>query len=156
VEKNFRNYKESHSKNTEIFKTRLGAMNAEKSAFKTERENFNAKVAALESEVQTLRDSQATSDAEKANNVQDTSAEVSAQATTIVRYPVLGIPFCSRASQEALRMERDALLAEKSTWVANTSTTPASADSEEMKRTWEAEKAELVQARDAAQAEAKV
>ncbi|KAF7348346.1 Protein MLP1 [Mycena sanguinolenta] len=122
LEKNLRTFKESHAKNNEGFRARLGQMNAEKSAAAAEKQELVAKISA--------------SDADKDKNAQNSSAE---QAAAI----------------EALRAERDTLLAEKSTWVANTTTTPASADAEESKRIWEAEKAELVQARDAAQAEAK-
>ncbi|KAJ6508423.1 hypothetical protein C8R45DRAFT_1069158 [Mycena sanguinolenta] len=136
LEKHLRTFKESHAKNTEGFRARLGQMNAEKSAAAAEKQELVAKISTLESEVQMLRDTQTRSDAETAKNAQNSSAE---QAATI----------------EALRIERDGLLAEKSTWVANSTTTPASADAEESKRLWEAEKAELVQARDAAQVEAK-
>ncbi|KAJ7236740.1 hypothetical protein B0H12DRAFT_1139991 [Mycena haematopus] len=139
LEKNLRTYKESHTRNNESFRTQLRQMNTEKSAAAAEKQELLAKISTLESEIKALRDTQANSDAEKATNVQNSSAEVSAQAATI----------------EALRAERDALLAEKSTWVANTSTTLPSADAEESKRIWEGEKAELVRARDAAQAEAK-
>ena len=58
--------------------------------------------------------------------------------------------------QLALRAERDALLAEKSTWVARAAEPAPPADAEEAKRAWEAEKAELVETRDKAQADAKV
>ncbi|KAJ6584124.1 hypothetical protein DFH09DRAFT_1434376 [Mycena vulgaris] len=135
VEKNLRTYRESHAKNTESFRARLGQMNTDKSAAAAEKQELLAKVTALESEIKTLQESKASSDAEKATSTQTSPADAAALA--------------------ALRAERDALLAEKSTWIANTSAAPAPADAEEAKRAWEAEKAELVQARDKAQADAK-
>lgn len=65
----------------EGFKTRLGQMNAEKSAATAERQQLVAKISALESETKTLQDSKTSSDAETA---QTSSAELSAQAETIV------------------------------------------------------------------------
>ncbi|KAJ6452549.1 hypothetical protein C8R47DRAFT_265655 [Mycena vitilis] len=139
VEKNLRTFREAHAKNNENFRARLGQMNAEKSAATAEKQELLGKISALEAEIQTLHESKTSSDAEKATGVQNTSAEATAQAATIA----------------TLTAERDALLAEKSSWVANTSTTSSSADVEEARRLWESEKAELVQARDAAQTEAK-
>ncbi|KAJ7758135.1 hypothetical protein DFH07DRAFT_772602 [Mycena maculata] len=140
VEKNLRTYKDSYAKNNESFRARLGQMNTEKSAMTAEKQQLLAKVAALEAEMKTLQESKASSDAEKATSTQTSSAEMSAQAAALT----------------ALRAERDALLAEKSTWIASASMAiPAPADVEEAKRVWEAEKAELVQARDIAQAEVK-
>ncbi|KAJ7432792.1 hypothetical protein B0H11DRAFT_2297225 [Mycena galericulata] len=139
VEKNLRTYKESYAKNNESFRARLGQMNAEKSATTTERQQLLAKVSALESEIKALHEAKASSDAETATGAQTSSAEMATQAATIT----------------ALRAERDALLAEKATWAANPSSPPSSGDAEEMKRAWEAEKAELVHARDTAQEEVK-
>jgi chromosome segregation ATPase len=59
-------------------------MNAEKSAASTEKQELVAKISALESEIKTLQESKANSDADKATTVQN-SAEISAQAATIVR-----------------------------------------------------------------------
>ncbi|KAJ7029278.1 hypothetical protein C8F04DRAFT_1237155 [Mycena alexandri] len=135
VENNLRTFRDTYAKNNEGFKARLGQMNAEKSAAAAEKQGLVTKIAALESEIKTLQESKASSDADKAYQ------QVASQAETIA----------------ALRTERDALLAEKSTWVA-TASAPApavSADVEEAQRLWEAQKAELTQARDAAQTEAK-
>lgn len=53
-------------------------------------------------------------------------------------------------------MERDALLAEKATWVSTATVPTVAATPDETKLAWEAEKAELVKARDDAQAQLKV
>ncbi|KAJ7689165.1 hypothetical protein B0H17DRAFT_1012272 [Mycena rosella] len=135
VEKNLRTYKEQYAKNAEGYRARLGQMNAEKSAAAAEKQELVAKVSALESEIKALQESKASSDAEKAAPIQTSPADATVLA--------------------ALRAERDALLAEKATWVATAATLSVPADAEEAKRVWEAEKAELVEARDKAQAEAK-
>ncbi|KAJ7132943.1 hypothetical protein C8R46DRAFT_1181193 [Mycena filopes] len=138
VEKTLRTFRESHAKNNERFKAQVGSMNAEKTAMTAEKQGLVTKISALESEIKTLQESKASSEANKATSAQASSVEVAAQVELIA----------------GLRAERDALLAEKSTWVATT-TAPASADAEETQRLFEAQKAELVQARDAAQTEAK-
>ncbi|KAK7048611.1 protein MLP1 [Favolaschia claudopus] len=139
VENNLRSYRESNTRNNESFKARLGQMNTEKSTLVAEKQVLLGKIAALEAEIKTVRDSQASSDAEKAVNAQNSSAEVSAQTAAI----------------EALRAERDALLTEKANWVNASTAAPVPAEAEEMKRQWDAEKADLLKARDAAQASVK-
>ncbi|KAJ6621759.1 hypothetical protein B0H10DRAFT_944077 [Mycena sp. CBHHK59/15] len=139
VEKNLRSYKEQYAKNAESFRTRMGLLNSEKSAAAAEKQQLVAKASTLEAEIRALQESKASSEAEKAITSQTSSMEALSQASNIA----------------ALCAERDALLAEKSTWAVSSSVVPATADIEEAKRLWDAEKAELIQARDAAQAEMK-
>lgn len=68
-----------------------------------------------------------------------------------------GYPFTYLSFQTALQVERDALLAEKSSWATTAPiTSDATPVSDDIKRLWDAEKAELIKTRDDALTKLKV
>ena len=80
------------------------------------------------------------------------AAPVAALQSTIVRNPLILLLYVLIFRQASLTEERDKLLAEKSSW----STSAAPADPSQMPQQWDAEKNELVKARDEALTQAKV
>lgn len=80
VENNLRNYKETYTKTTLSFRTKLGELNNEKSSLMTQKQQLEAKVTALEVELRTAK-----VDTETAAVLQSSSQEVVALTSKIVR-----------------------------------------------------------------------
>lgn len=113
---------------------------------------MEAKVASLE---QSIAELQASTGNASTTNVPSEGAEK--QASIIVCVPFnICVPSLISVIQTALQEERDKLLAEKASWTNRVPSEGATAVTEDAIRVWEAEKGELVKARDNALAEAKV
>ncbi|CAA7262954.1 unnamed protein product [Cyclocybe aegerita] len=132
VEQNLRAYRESANKNTQSFRAKLGELNTQKSTLTEQKQTLEAKVASLEQEITALQAAAASKPDAPTENAAQT-AEMQKQNTLIA----------------SLQEERDKLLAEKETWskapAAATESTGGAPPAE-----WEAEKVQLIKARDEA------
>ncbi|KAH9480632.1 Protein MLP1-like protein [Psilocybe cubensis] len=126
LEQNLRAHRDSASKNTQAFRAKLGELNQAKSALTEEKRQLEAKVASLEQECNVLKTSKP-----------EAAPTSTAQTEELQK---------ANALITTLQAERDRLLAEKEAQ----SKTLTSTDAQTPAANWEAEKAQLVQARDEA------
>ncbi|ESK95244.1 filament-forming protein [Moniliophthora roreri MCA 2997] len=136
VEKNLATFKELYSKNMNGARNRIGELNTQKTQMQNQVKELEAKVATLQLEIETLRSVNEGAPASSQPNEGD------------------------RAIINALREERDRLLAEKESSknaaASGAASLPAgNSTSEEVQRAWETEKAELIKSRDEALVAAK-
>jgi len=144
LEQNLRAHRDSAIKNTQGFKQKLGELNTQKSSLTEEKRQLEVKVSSLEQEITVLRAAQVP----KTDAPPTSAAQTEEQNKLLVSFPwsatfLLTNKFC----QADLRAERDKLLAEKDTW---SKAAPAEANNANALGTWEAEKAQLIKARDEA------
>lgn len=134
LEENLQQSKEIISRQNATNKSRIQAGNAKITSLVADKRALEAKVASLE---QSIAELQASTGNASTTNVPSEGAEKQASIIT------------------ALQEERDKLLAEKASWTNRVPSEGATAVTEDAIRVWEAEKGELVKARDNALAEAK-
>ncbi|KAH7885445.1 hypothetical protein F5I97DRAFT_1885511 [Phlebopus sp. FC_14] len=163
LEENMRKHKESQAKNIEQFRTRLGALNAEKSQLNKTVNELQTEVKNLAAERDVLRSGGGTGGPSTDSSKELTSQVEALRQEKATLEKTLAEERASRASAPppsspeqasliaSLQAERDKLLAEKNNW------TQASGGEvlDTAKSQWEAEKAELVKGRDEALTQAK-
>lgn len=133
LEATIRSHRENQLKFSQRIRAQIGELNNEKSRLLDEKRVLEGKVTTLE---------------QQANEAQNRPAETGTSQLSQDQ----------NATIAALQAERDKLLAEKAALEANQATAPAPAPTsnpEEGTRVWEAEKAELIRARDEAFAQVK-
>ncbi|EGN98500.1 hypothetical protein SERLA73DRAFT_169454 [Serpula lacrymans var. lacrymans S7.3] len=164
LEANVRKFKESHARNAEAVRQRLGLLNNEKSQLNATVAELRAQVKTLTTERDAIQSSAApvltsgsgndlTDQVESLRKEKNSLEKALADEKATKNQPPVDPNPDLVSTIAALREERDRLLAEKET----SSKTPASSvvNTEESKGQWEKEKNELVKARDEALSQAR-
>ena len=181
MEASIRSHRDQAQKNTKGFRDRLGQLNSEKSALNASITDLNNKLKAVTAERDLLKSTESTIDtsrelaqqletlrrekAEVENMLKEEKAKLPASTAPDESASIIVCVHMLRdirqrftvSLQASLREERDKLLTEKASWISK-SGDAASTDSaaDEARRAWEAERGELVKARDEAITQAKV
>ena len=136
----------------------MGELNKQKSTLADEKRQLETKVSTLEQENNTLHASLASKSSAPTPAPASVSSEETQKLNALIvsNLLILGIPVLTIVVQTSLRTERDKLLSEKESWNKSSASALTTVESNPTPSEWEAEKTELIKARDEALEKLKV